>query len=1626
MYILKEDLMKKRVLSLLMALTLCLTTLPTAVFADVTENGEGSGGTHYVAESGGTQYETVQEILDNMEEGEITLLDSVTEDLTVYAATTIHMNGHSITGNIDATDSLTLNGGTVDGTVKVDGGTLNMTAPSDAAAAIDGGLNVVSGSAFVSGAQVGVKGTLYFDGTDMLISGAVKAVELDSAAEPAAKTLYGSATVNGDTAAEAGFDTDTYKVGGEIAKKLTNKQVGSTTPAAPSLTLTETSKSLTAGKTAVFTANYTGTDTLNAYVQGNAVNGYFTISQKNNGDGTYTVSVKIDEETPGGTYTLFVHEVGNTSVQASATITVIGLPDAAEVNGKQYKSLPRALNAAQDGDTVKLLADHTTNWSDVEAGEYATLAVVRKTLTLDLNGMTVDYLTVGDVVPDEEGGILESYDGNLTVVDNIQGGSCGKIKNLEFVKGSLAIQGGRIGDFDGSKLTCKENSGTVTISGGMVCNATVGDGATVTVSGGTMHQGEWVNNGTLNIKGGTFGAVNFHNNSGTIAISGGTFSTLKNYDNTSSFPIAPISLLAPGHAFYKDNTVQDGSRRDFLQDVTVKEHTHTMVNNKCACGFSCTHTNTEGASTIDKNGKCTVCGTQFAAGIGETYYTDVPSALDAATDGQTVKLLANTMLPSDTYVSKTLTLDLDGHSLSGYSLNVGGLTAMSQVRTGKLTVIDSSGGNGAVGVTVRDGGTLVFDPKNDHTTLLQLEVWGGTVELYGGKILRKGLRLNNNITLGDLLPQKAGIAYYRDDTQLTLEEATSQTCDLVVKSCSHGGKNGFDGTTCPYCGAPAVAETALNNGEGNRLQRKFADLQTALDADRYGGATLKLLADVTGNYTIGGTKDTGLDLNGHSIKGTVTVKAAAGSNTTTLSNTKNTTTASIDAVVAHRGAKLAGSGKPAVIGTLTLAEGATWKTILNDTALGYKMLNADGTHKWYARDDVKGSQLNNVIINRLPITTKILNLKVDGKNLTKVERGTTVQLCASCNAKDVTVTFSILKTGETTPITLTEPSYSGGRYTKDYSFDTIGEYTIYFTATKDGYTVQSAKKKLTVTKPNLSNAEITFPYGNEAAFNSVSATGVPMFVVTYNGTKLEENVDFVITRGASTYDVGPCTLTIKATDNGDYTGSKSAEWTVRPLKVAASVGDIIKTYDGTTDLPANAKITFKSADSYYTGTTLRLAKGTDYEVSNARYDSADASETEKTVSFTIKLKNPGYVFEDDTTQKDFTLKGSETDKTFKINKATAPGSDLHPAVTVINDLAKTYEMVLSNDYLPKLSSPCEYGNVSYSLRGTYLTDGYKDTVQAEVVEENSQYKLKLTVPAVDYDKVSSVGTIDVRVTSDNYRDFYLTIGVKTKNKDVPVPDGPISASDITYGQALNDSKIAGKMKAGGKAIDGTFTWTNGTFKPAAGDYPASWTFTPAEGYEEYATATGTVTIKVNKATPTFNAPTAQENLTYTGQEQALITAGSVTSGGTMQYSLTENGTYSPDTPTGTDAGAYTVWYRVIGDANHKDTAPASVAVRIGKKPLTITGVTAASKPYDGTTNADISSVTFDNVTLNRGTDYTVTANFDDASVGNGKNVTATVTLMGQAAKNYAWSRAASPRLATSPRPLRLTSPRKPH
>ena len=982
---------------------------------------------------------------------------------------------------------------------------------------------------------------------------------------------------------------------------------------------------------------------------------------------------------------------------------------------------------------------------------------------------------------------------------------------------------------------------------------------------------------------------------GTIITSNGTYSVSVERSETYS---NVLGLLGDGLAFAKKDhpdELVNGNVKQLTEDVIVVAHKHSPKYTQnpdpdalqtyiyiCDCGFVCPHdrfTNSicdicHAACTHDEytsDDKCARCGAPFAVRVECTDSVGITSnklymktttqdgtddtlrqVFNEAADGSTITLLANGMLPSGIYASKTLTLDLNGHSLSGYSLNVGGLTPTSQVRTGNLTVIDSSGGNGAVGVTVRDGGTLVFDPKNDSTTLLQLEVWGGTVELYGGKISRQGLRLNNSITLGNLLPQNAGLAYYCGDTQLTLEEAASKTCDLVVKSCAHGGKNGFDenATACPYCNAPAVAETALNNGESGRLQRRFADLQTALDADRDGGAELTLLADVTGDYTIDGTKVTGLNLNGHSIKGTVTVKAATGSNTTTLSNTKNTTTASIDKVVAFDGAELAGSRFPAVIGTLTLADGATWKNILNLKTLGYKVLNGEGTHQWYAPNDVKGSQLNNVIINSLPITTKTLNLKVNGTNVNKVERGTTVQLCASCNTNGADVTFSILKKGETTPITLTKPSYAGGKYTKDYSFDTIGEYTIYFTATKDGYSVQSAEKKLTVTKATIPASAITAPAANALTYNgneqalitagSVTDYGTMQYSLTKNGTYSPN-----IPTGT---DAGTYTVWYRVIGDANHNDTAPASVAVsirkKPLTITG-VTAASKPYDGTT----NAGITSVTFD----GVTLNL--GTDYNVA-ASFDEASVGNG-KNVTATVTLIGQA--------AQNYALEQSSFPTTGSITKAAAPDFTKETSLAIINGYEKTYTVTLPA--LPTLETPKEYGAPTYELGEIKLNDGYY-TDGAKV--ENG--KMTLPIQKNDVGTTGPVGTVTVVIKSKNYEDITLTVNVNAANKIEPTPDGEITATAITYGDTLSKSKISGKMKDPdtGDAVNGTFTWMDGTVKPDAGSNNATWTFTPDASYGgKYTTNTGTATVTVNRKTVMVSGITASDKV-YDGTTNAKL------------------------------------------------------------------------------------------------------------------------------------------------------------
>lgn len=122
----------------------------------------------------------------------------------------------------------------------------------------------------------------------------------------------------------------------------------------------------------------------------------------------------------------------------------------AQIGDTYYATLPAALEAANDGDTVKMLKDYTSDKNDL-----FTMIFVKKQLTLDLNGFDIDSLTVGqtwDLSGSEPTKRETPIPGDLTITDT--GSGIGRVPDLELAKGKLTI------DLNGHKVCGAAVEGT--------------------------------------------------------------------------------------------------------------------------------------------------------------------------------------------------------------------------------------------------------------------------------------------------------------------------------------------------------------------------------------------------------------------------------------------------------------------------------------------------------------------------------------------------------------------------------------------------------------------------------------------------------------------------------------------------------------------------------------------------------------------------------------------------------------------------------------------------------------------------------------------------------------------------------------------------------------------------------------------------------------------------------------------------------------------------------------------------------------------------------------------------------------------------------------------------------------
>lgn len=190
--------------------------------------------------------------------------------------------------------------------------------------------------------------------------------------------------------------------------------------------------------------------------------------------------------------------------------------------------------------------------------------------------------------------------------------------------------------------------------------------------------------------------------------------------------------------------------------------------------------------------------------------------------------------------------------------------------------------------------------------------------------------------------------------------------------------------------------------------------------------------------------------------------------------------------------------------------------------------------------------------------------------------------------------------------------------------------------------------------------------------------------------------------------------------------------------------------------------------------------------------------------------------------------------------------------------------------------------------------------------------------------IKGAGTAEIKASfagNETFKPGYLSYTLTVAQKEVSLTWG---TTEFTYNGGAQAPTATATGLVGSDACNVT---VEGAQTDAGSNYTATATGLSNTNYKLPADNT-TINFSIAKATSSVTkAPTAN-TLTYTGSAQALVTAGEA-SGGTMQYSL-DNQTFAEAIPTGTEAGSYTVYYKVVGDKNHEDAAGGQVSVTITK------------------------------------------------------------------------------------------------
>lgn len=563
----------------------------------------------------------------------------------------------------------------------------------------------------------------------------------------------------------------------------------------------------------------------------------------------------------------------------------------AEVNGAKYQTLTEAIAAAKDGQTVTLLADATED------------VVISKSITLDLGGKTLTNTNVGKATISVQSGTVTVKNGSVV------GGT--SYYNIEAKKGSNA------------NLTLTD----VTATAGNNGSSMIDNWGTLTITSGTYTGGLNVvkseEGSKLTITGGTF-TLDYAPSSGYTAvilvygdttISGGEF--IQTATPKWGYPqvvmtgvvegYTAITRVTGGHFVNKKSgdNIFHGLGKATSDNFKVSGGTFnkSIPDGYCADGF---------IPTKNADGTYGVKVGQYVAKVGSTKYETLADAIRLAAKGKTITLLADVADCGSLTISKNITLDGGGHTISGnssISVNMPGNAAadvtiknvnfkdiangnklsafyFSQVK-GKLTITGCTFDSieyEAIQVTPMEGAEVnvsnnVFKAKADGTQVRHIHIemaYGSGFDCEGQNIK---LTVTDNQLHGAVCGDASmGIWWVGTGSTLKVDGNYMEHPETVSITLANSGVHYNRGDLIYPARSQADVDVddlmpaviVADKASGESKIKAYSTLAEAVAAAE-DGQTVTLLADAEQNSQLTIDKSITLDLNGKTISNTVDI-----------------------------------------------------------------------------------------------------------------------------------------------------------------------------------------------------------------------------------------------------------------------------------------------------------------------------------------------------------------------------------------------------------------------------------------------------------------------------------------------------------------------------------------------------------------------------------------------------------------------------------------------------------------------------------------------------------------------------------------------------------------------------------